>query len=74
MTTSDWAQLVNYNSDDTPIITSVNNFYVSPKGGESLIIVGDNFGTIVANVQVVIDGVVCNVVAVSDTVINCTVG
>lgn len=37
-------------------------------------IVGTNFGTVIGDVEVLIDGIVCSVTAVTDTQITCTTG
>lgn len=69
-----WTQKVDYRLNATPNVTAVNKLTVSPKGGETLQITGLNFGTVMANVAVVIDGISCAVTSVTNTNIACTTG
>ncbi len=44
------------------------------RGGTTLLISGNRFGSSIQDVSVVIDGVICVVQSVNDTLINCITG
>ncbi len=58
---------VTYSSDSTPKVTSLSKDFIDWKGGETLNIYGNGFGTVKEDVAVAIDGVACVVAATTDS-------
>ena len=58
----------------TPKIFSTSERYITWRGGQELMIRGENFGTAVENVDVKIDGVTCVVSDLTEVQITCRTG
>ena len=65
---------ITYDSTLTPLITALDPVRGTTLGGVDLTITGQDFGSVAADVQVTIDGVVCAIKTVSSTSIVCTTG
>ena len=61
-----------YASATTPNVTEFSPRFISPKTTTNITINGIGFGSTVASVSVMIDGVSCSVLAVNNTQVNCT--
>ncbi|XP_053468790.1 PKHD1 like 1, tandem duplicate 1 [Ictalurus furcatus] len=62
----------NYTRSQTPNITTVS----PPTGpnGTAITVSGSGFGSVAGLVSVLVDGVACNILSITDTMIECTVG
>jgi len=58
---------VKYSTTATPVVSSISPKMGPTIGGTTLTITGTSFGSVTADVQVVIDGVTCSVQSVSST-------
>ena len=65
---------VQYNAANTPTVTSISPLNGTILGNTSLTVTGTGFGSDSSKVTVTIDGVLCKVTQISDTVINCLTG
>ena len=61
-----------YLTTDTPTIETLSN--TSGNAGETLVLSGNGFGSVAGDVHVTIDNAACNVTAITDTSISCTLG
>ena len=62
---------VQYRKDNTPVVNDVSPNMGPTSGGTNINIVGDGFGTNISNVQVLIDGISCNITFVTNQKISC---
>lgn len=64
---------VEYRGDHTAIISQIVPPNGSPSGNYNITLTGTNLGTDTTKLSVSIDGILCNVVSVSNTIAVCTV-
>ena len=63
---------VQYRKDNTPIVNDITPNMGPTSGGTTLNIIGDGFGTNISNVLALIDGIACNITALTNQKITCT--
>jgi hypothetical protein len=56
------------------MLDSVSPRFGTVEGGTELTYTGSNFGSVVADVTVLLDDIECSVTSVTDTEIKCTTG
>ena len=65
---------INYKDSLTSLLTKVDPKYGTTLGGVNVTLTGTNFGNLISDISVLIDGVSCKVFFVSSTRIDCTTG
>ena len=63
-----------YKSENTPILNKLTPNFGSVNGKENIILEGENFGSDKKVIEVIIDGVLCEISSVSNQKIQCITG